>query len=71
MVEKKDFLSIELRPSDEVFSTEVRIKVASEDMKRIIGYRGKLYRAIKVILKYALQKESLQVVVDIWDKNSN
>lgn len=68
IVENKEMFDIEIKPADEVFCTEVRIKVASEDMKKVIGYRGKMYRAIKIIIKYALRKELVNVTIDLWDK---
>lgn len=68
IVENKNVLTIELKPADEIFCTEVRIKVASEDMKKIIGHRGKMYRAIKIIVKYALKIDAVNVIIDIWDK---
>jgi predicted RNA-binding protein YlqC (UPF0109 family) len=67
IVEKKDILQINIKPADELFCTEVRIIVASEDMKKIIGHRGKMYRAIKILFKYALRQESINVVIDLWD----
>ncbi len=68
IVEEKNLLDVEVKPADEVFSTQVRIKVSSGDMKRVIGHRGKMYRAIKVLLKYALKQDSINVIIDLWEK---
>jgi predicted RNA-binding protein YlqC (UPF0109 family) len=68
IIDNKDALGFEFKLADEVFNAEVRIIVATEDMKKIIGHKGKLYRAIKVIIKYALKQDLVNVIVDIRDK---
>lgn len=45
---------------------EVRVKVALSDMKRIIGCRGRLYRAIKLLLKCHFKNDELNLIIDVW-----
>ena len=48
---------------DDVVVIEVR--VAQEDMGKIIGKQGKIARAIRTVVKAASSKEEKRVVVDI------
>jgi predicted RNA-binding protein YlqC (UPF0109 family) len=68
LIENKDILNIDIKEAEETFSSEVRIIVSSEDIRRIIGHRGKMYRAIKILIQYGLRKESVNVIIDLWDK---
>ena len=68
IVENKDMFHIDIKPADDVFCTEVRIRVSLDDMRKVIGHRGKTYRSIKIIIKYALRQEAVNVIIDLWDK---
>jgi predicted RNA-binding protein YlqC (UPF0109 family) len=58
---------------DEVFVTEiegtqsliVELKVASEDMGKIIGKQGRIAKAIRTVVKAAATKANKRVVVEI------
>ena len=58
---------------DEVFVTEtegrqsliIELKVAPEDMGKIIGKQGKIAKAIRTVAKAAATKENKRVVVEI------
>ncbi|MBF8982166.1 KH domain-containing protein [Lutibacter sp. B2] len=58
---------------DEVFVTEtegrqsliIELKVAPEDMGKIIGKQGKIAKAIRTVTKAAATKENKRVVVEI------
>ena len=69
LVSNKDVFDIQIQePTEITQETLVFIKVAAIDMKKIIGHRGKMYRAIKIVIKCALKKDNVNVTVDIWDK---
>lgn len=61
---------------DEVFVSELKndhetvfqIKVAEEDMGRIIGKQGKIAKAIRTLTKAAAIKEGIMVQVEISDQ---
>ena len=46
-------------------STIVELRVAEEDMGKIIGKQGKIAKAIRSVVKAAAAKEDKKVVVDI------
>lgn len=58
---------------DEVFVTEiegrqsliVELKVAPEDMGKVIGKQGRIAKAIRTVVKAAATKENKRVVVEI------
>lgn len=70
LIEKKDFFSIGIEKKEENFY-EIKMRVSSSDMKRIIGFRGGLYRAIKVIFKYYLTVDSVNLIIDVWDEKKS
>ena len=43
----------------------IEVRVAQEDMGKIIGKQGKIARAIRTVVKAASSKEEKRVVVDI------
>lgn len=46
-------------------STVVELKVAEEDMGKIIGKQGKIAKAIRSVVKAAANKENKKVIVEI------
>ncbi|TCO79015.1 KH domain-containing protein [Marinisporobacter balticus] len=58
---------------DEVFVSEVEgrqsliieLKVAQEDMGKVIGKQGRIAKAIRTVVKAAATKENKRVVVEI------
>lgn len=58
---------------DEVFVNEIQneksiileLKVAKEDMGKVIGKQGRIAKAIRTVVKAAAVKDSRRVVVDI------
>ncbi|MFZ5966354.1 MAG: KH domain-containing protein [Bacillota bacterium] len=58
---------------DEVFVTEiegrqsliVELKVAPEDMGKVIGKQGRIAKALRTVVKAAATKENKRVVVEI------
>ncbi len=47
------------------YSIVVELKVASEDMGKVIGKQGRIAKAIRTVVKAAAAKESKRVVVEI------
>ena len=60
---------------DAVFVTEteekqgitIQLRVAPEDMGKVIGKQGRIAKAIRAVVKAAAAKEDKKVVVDIMD----
>lgn len=46
-------------------STVVELRVAQEDMGKIIGKQGKIAKAIRSVVKAAANKENKRVIVEI------
>ncbi len=69
IIEKKDCFSVSV-DQKEGSVYEVKVQVASSDMKRLIGFRGRLYRAIKILLKYYFKVDSVNLTIDLWDEKS-
>ena len=46
-------------------STIVELRVAEEDMGKIIGKQGKIAKAIRSVVKAAANKENKRVIVEI------
>lgn len=46
-------------------SIVVELKVASEDMGKVIGKQGRIAKAIRTVVKAAATKDDKKVVVDI------
>ena len=63
LVDKPDEVKIDQVPDGDAFVIEVR--VAPEDMGKIIGKNGKIAKAIRTIVKSASQSEKKQYYVKI------
>ena len=63
LVNEKEQVNVTRVERDDVVVIEVR--VAQEDMGKIIGKQGKIARAIRTVVKAASSKEEKRVVVDI------
>lgn len=46
----------------------VTITINTEDMKKIMQYRGKLYRAIKMLLRCYFKKDFVNIVINLQDE---
>lgn len=47
---------------------EIKILMNSDDMKKFVKNQGKLYRAVKMVLKSYFHAENLVLTIDLWDK---
>ena len=48
-------------------SVVIELKVAQEDMGKVIGKQGRIAKAIRSVVKAAAAKEDKKVIVDILD----
>lgn len=65
LVDNKDAISINQVEKDKL--TVFEVKVATEDMGKVIGKDGKIARAIRTILKAVGTKEHKRVTVEFMD----
>ncbi len=63
LVNEKDQVNVTRVEREDAIVIEVR--VAQEDMGKIIGKQGKIARAIRTVVKAASSKEEKRVIVDI------
>lgn len=63
LVNQKEQVNVTRVERDDAVVIEVR--VAQEDMGKIIGKQGKIARAIRTVVKAASSKEEKRVIVDI------
>ncbi len=63
LVNEKEQVNVTRVERDDAVVIEVR--VAQEDMGKIIGKQGKIARAIRTVVKAASAKEEKRVIVDI------
>ena len=48
-------------------TTVIEVRVAENDMGKVIGKQGRIAKAIRSVVKAAAAKEDKKVVVDIMD----
>ena len=65
LVEDKE--KVEISSKEENGKTTLQVKVASEDMGRIIGRQGKIAHSIRTIIKSLASKEKKLVDVEFLD----
>ena len=63
LVDNPDDVSITV--VEEEFNTVFEVRVADDDMGRIIGKRGKIAKAIRSIMKAYAIKENKRILVEI------
>lgn len=63
LVNQKEQVNVTRVERDDAVVIEVR--VAQEDMGKIIGKQGKIARAIRTVVKAASSREEKRVIVDI------
>lgn len=62
LVENKE--TVEIKRVDNENSTTFEVKVAKEDMGRVIGRQGKLAKSIRTIMKSVATKEHKKVQIE-------
>ena len=65
LVDDPDAVSVTETRSKDERSVLLELRVAKEDMGKVIGRQGKIARSIRAIMKAAAVKESVHVSVDI------
>jgi hypothetical protein len=63
LVEHPD--SVEVTESQSNGTTVVQLKVAADDMGKVIGKQGRIAKAIRTVVKAAATKSNTKVVVEI------
>ena len=63
LVDHPDEVSVNEKHTE--YSIVVELKVASEDMGKVIGKQGRIAKAMRTVVKAAAVKESNRVVVEI------
>jgi len=57
--------AVEVSESQSDGTTVIQLKVASEDMGKVIGKQGRIAKAIRTVVKAAATKKNTKVVVEI------
>ena len=65
LVEEKEQVSISSKEEGKTLTLEV--KVAEDDMGRVIGKQGKIAKSIRTVIKSLAAKEHKKVVVEFID----
>lgn len=65
LVDQPDEVAINLIEGEQ--STILELKVASDDIGKVIGKQGRIANAIRIILSAAATKEGKRVVLEILD----
>lgn len=65
VVDNPDSITINKRQEEK--STTLELKVAPEDMGKVIGKQGKMAKAIRTLMKAYATKEGTKINVDIMD----
>ena len=63
LVDDKD--AVEVSSQEEKHATVVQLKVASDDMGKVIGKQGRIAKALRTVVKAAATKQNAKVVVEI------
>ncbi|MHB8169982.1 MAG: KH domain-containing protein [Thermincolia bacterium] len=63
LVDNPDQVEVNVKETDRVINLE--LKVAPEDMGKVIGKQGRIAKAIRTMVKAAAAKEGKKVNVDI------
>ena len=65
LVENKD--QVEITKKEEEKQTIFEVRVAKEDMSRVIGRQGRLAKSIRTVMKSVSAKEHKKVLVEFID----
>ena len=59
--------SVEVSQSRQGSRVRLELKVAKDDMGRVIGKNGRVANAIRVLLRVAAEREGQQVTLDVME----
>lgn len=65
LVDKPEDVKVEVIEGDQ--SVILQLRVASEDMGKVIGKQGRIAKAIRTVVKIAAVKEGKKAIVEIVD----
>ena len=65
LVEDKDAVQVTVDPLREDGTTVYHLKVAENDMGRVIGKQGRIAKAIRVVVRAAAVRQGEKAVVEI------
>jgi predicted RNA-binding protein YlqC (UPF0109 family) len=61
--------AVELKETDKDGASVIELKVAKEDLGRIIGKQGRTAKAIRILLNAAASRDNRRVVLEIVEEN--
>ena len=67
LIDNPDQIEITVDEPNEEGVNVFHLRVASEDMGRIIGKEGRIAKAIRVVMRAAANRQNLKISVDIDD----
>ncbi len=67
LVEDKQAVQVTKEPPNEENVVIYKLRVAQEDMGRVIGKQGRIAKAIRVVMRAAGVREGVKVMVEIED----
>ena len=65
LVDKPDEVQVEVKEGEN--STVIELRVAPEDMGKVIGRQGRIVKEIRVLMKAVAQRKGKKVSVEIMD----
>ena len=68
IIKEKKLFSVDVVAFEETNKIKVSLHVSNSDIKKIIGYGGRVYRSVKTLLRYKFQNASLELLVNIVNK---
>lgn len=57
--------AVEVSVEEKETATVLQLRVAEEDMGKVIGKQGRIAKAIRTVMKAAASNESKKIIVDI------
>jgi predicted RNA-binding protein YlqC (UPF0109 family) len=70
VIKDKNLFTVDIIECPEKNSLKISLRVSPGDMKKIIGYGGKVYRSLRTLLRHKIGNSSVELLVDIIHKKS-
>jgi len=61
--------AVEIKESESDGASIIEIKVAKEDLGRIIGKQGRTAKSIRILLNAAVSRDNRRVILEIVEEN--
>lgn len=68
IIKEKKLFSVDVVSVEETNKIKVSLHVSASDVKKIIGYGGRVYRSVRTLLRYKFKSASLELLVNIANK---